>query len=347
VKKAKLWLVVIVLASCLLALGCSQKAENKDDGKLTIGFVYNSLEHPFYQAFQKATQKWCQEYGLELIDMDGKGDPATMSTQIENLVARKVDGIVYCLVDAQSAVADIKYAQDNGVPIISYAIKHGAGAHVPFVGLDEYAAGQQIGEAAAKKFQQVFPGTQAKMVIIREPRLQATEDRANGFIDAFKKVLPDAVVVGEGDGNALREKSMAAMEDLIQSHPEANAGYGINADSALGALAALEGADRGGIDTFLLASHDGSEPEILKLIDPKSSLKIAIANLPQVLSKGCVDTILEVINGTRSGTEDSDVFVPATILDPAVMSIAELQRFLTEEYGSNTDLQAAYDKLTK
>ncbi|MDR2110861.1 MAG: sugar ABC transporter substrate-binding protein [Spirochaetaceae bacterium] len=340
-------LSLVVLTAALLMAGCAKKEEAADDGALTIGFVYNTLEHPFYQAFQRATRKWCQEYGLNLIDLDGKSDPANMSTQIENLVAQKVDGIVYCLVDAQSAVADIKYAQENNIPIISYAIRHGSGAQVPFVGLDEFAAGQQIGEAAAKKFQQVFPGVQAKMLILREPRLQATEDRANGFTDAFKKELPSAVVVGEADGGALRERAMAAMEDLIQSHPEANVGYGINGDSSLGALAALEGAGRGGIDTFLLASHDGSEPEILKLIDPKSSLKISIANLPQVLSKACVDTILDVINGKISATEDVNVYVPATILDPAVLSIADLQRFLTEEYSSNTDLQAAYDQLTK
>ncbi|QGP91966.1 Periplasmic binding protein domain protein [Neomoorella glycerini] len=355
-KNAK-WVLLTLVVALLVALivGCGQKqASNSGTSgpqqaqqtqkKLKIGYIYLTLEHPYYQAHQKWTQKWAKDMGIDLVELDGKMDAGTMTNQIENLVAQKVDGIVYCLVNPASGASDINYAQQNGIPIISFAIKHGNAAKAPFVGIDELTAGKMVGKAAAEKFKQLFPNKKAKIALIRMPGVEATENRANGFVEGFKSVISDATVVAEVDGGGVRDKSMAGMEAIIQAHPELNVVYGINGDSALGALAALEGAGRGTIKTELVVSHDGSEPEILKLINPDSALKVSIANQPKELSKATLDTILEVINKKRDMKNTDNIYVPAKVLEP---DIDKLQQFIKEEYWSTTDLKAEAAKFKK
>ncbi len=61
-----------------------------------------------------------------------------------------------------------------------------------------------------------------------------------------------------------KDKAMAVVEDAIQANPDLNVFFGANGDQGLGALAALEAQGRGTIETEIVISHDGSEPELLK-----------------------------------------------------------------------------------
>ncbi len=60
----------------------------------------------------------------------------------------------------------------------------------------------------------------------------------------MKSHAPDVKLVSRLDGFAVRDKAMAVMEDILQAHPEVNVVFGINDDSALGALAAMEAAGK-------------------------------------------------------------------------------------------------------
>jgi ribose transport system substrate-binding protein len=134
----------------------------------------------------------------------------------------------------------------------------------------------------------------------------------------------------------MRDASLAASEDLILAHPEVNVIYGGNGDAALGALAALQGANRGTVDDVLLVSHDASEPELIELVNPESGLKLSVANLPRELARATIDTTIEVLEGTRPMAEDTDVPIAAEVLTPD--DVEYLNQFVAEQYLSDTDL---------
>lgn len=308
------------------------------DKKLKIGVIYLTAEHPYYQAHAKHTEAYAKEKGIDLAELDGKLDQANMATQMENLVAQKVNGIIYCLLDGKAAAADINAAQKAGIPVITFAIKHDPKlASAPFVGLDEKAAGAKGGEEAGKYFLKNFAGKKAKIAVVEVVGVSASTDRSDGFIAGFKKSIPDAEVVKRLNGEGKKDKAMAVVEDTIQANPDINVWFGANGDQGLGALAALEAHGRGTVKTDLVVSHDGSEPELIKIADPNSALKIANANNPKELAQKTIDTILEMINGKRDIKNTDDILVPTAVITGADMDAA--QKFLKEEFLSNTVLK--------
>ncbi len=317
--------------------GTTQASTQAAEKKLKIGVIYLTAEHPYYQAHAKHTEAYAKEKGIDLVELDGKLDQANMATQMENLIAQKVDGIIYCLLDGKAAAADINAAQEAGIPVITFAIKHDPQlASAPFVGLDEKAAGALGGEKAGEFFKQKHPGEKAKIAVVEVAGVSASTDRSDGFIAGFQKVIPDAEVVKRLNGEGKKDRAMAVTEDAIQASPEINVWFGANGDQGLGALAALEAHGRGTVATDLVVSHDGSEPELLKIADPNSALKIANANNPKELAQKTIDTILEIINGTRDMKNTDDIFVPTAVITGEDMAAA--QKFLKEEFLSDTQL---------
>ena len=161
-------------------------------------------------------------------------------------------------------------------------------AKAPFVKLEEHDIAAEMGEFAVKKWQEFHPGVAVRVGIIDEPSVEYTRvHRAGAFIEGVMKADPTAKVVARLDGMGVRDKSLQAGEDLLQSHPEVNIIYGINNDSALGALAAFEAGGRGkavnGVpQTEIFFGTDGTEAEILKIANPNCSFKVTMALQPKV-----------------------------------------------------------------
>jgi len=282
-------------------------------------------------------QDYAKELGFTLVERDGKFDAAEQASAMEDLIAQKVDGIVFCLADEAASVPAIQEAQQAGIPVVTFAIHHGEEANAPFVGIPEAEATEKAGAEAAKRFHAKFGAdTQALIATVECPATQQVVDRADGFVKGFTTADPKAKVVARVDGKCQRDKALAATEDLLQKNPEVNVIYGGNGDSALGALAALQGAGRGTADDVFLVSHDGSEPELIELVNPKSGLKLAVANRPKALARGTIDTLFEVLQGKLEMDKDKDIGIGAEVLTPD--DIDYLNKFLAEQYLSSTDL---------
>lgn len=306
--------------------------------KLKIGIIYLTAEHPYYQAHAKQTQEYAKEKGFDLVELDGKLDQANMASQMENLIAQKVDGIIYCLLEAKAASADINVAQQAGVPVVTFAIKHDPeSAKAPFVGIPEAVGGAKGGEEAAKLFQKNFPGKAPELFLVDMVGVKPVNDRIDGFVSGFKKLYPDVKIAGRVDGKGTKDAAMTQTEDFLQKNSTANVFYGGNGDMSLGALAALEARGRGTPKTEIVVSHDGSEPEVLKLADPNSALKLCVTNKPKELARAAVDTLLEIIDKKREMTSTDDVMVDAALL--TADNLDEVQVFIKDEYFSKLELK--------
>lgn len=317
------------------AEGCPAAAEALR-GK-TIGVIYLIESHPYYQAHKAWSEDLAQRCGITLNQVDGKADSAVMTTAMEQFIAQQVDGIIFALLDPAAADPVINDALAANIPVVTFAIKHGANAHVPFVGIPEGVATEAAGREAAERFHAAFGAdTPAKMIMVDCPAVAPVVERTDGFLAGFTAVDPNAELLARIDGNCVRADAVTAMEDAIQAHPDVNVVYGGNGDNSLGALAALEGAGLGTSDKVFLTSHDGSEPEVLELVDPTSALKLSVANRPKELSQATFETLGEVLAGTRPRDQDGDVLVEAAVLNPD--DLEALQEFIAYEYRSTTDI---------
>ena len=123
-------------------------------------------------------------------------------------------------------------------------------------------------------------------------------------MEGFRTGYPDFEVVQSVDGGGSRSVSLAACEDLLQAHPEINVMFGINADSALGALDALREINRGTSADSLVASVDGTEADCAELKDPNSALKAGAGNSPRIMAEMAWNLLMQVIRGELPANED-------------------------------------------
>ena len=123
-------------------------------------------------------------------------------------------------------------------------------------------------------------------------RDRSTIDRVRGFLDEIAK-YPEMRVVARPSGDGVRDKAMKAAEDLLQGFPNLAGIFGINDDSALGALAAVESAGRKGI---VIVGYDGI-PEARQAILRGSALKADVVQYPLEIGRTTIETIAKYLSG--------------------------------------------------
>lgn len=350
---------------CGLITGCNEAKKTEDDpesdknqeieiseedldgipkGK---GQIVGKVSFNINEAYHQAECQWFENYanacGYEPIILDGAADAETMINSVQDLISKDAEAIVIQPADNANAEAVVQEAQAAGVPLATFVNQ--ADTTNPHIRLYETPSAEELGAAAAEKWMEWYPDEKIVMAIIDYPASQQVhEERALAFVDGVQSVAPDAEVAVILDGEASRDKSMSCGEDILQSHPEVNMVYGINANSVLGALAAFEAAGRGQAEdgipkTELFVGTDGSEQEAIKIYDPDSSLKLTMALSPKNNAKVHLQTLIKMMDGEIEPTSDYEVEVTDVVMDYWSTSIDDFQAFLTDEYFSTIDLK--------
>ena len=273
--------VILVLAALLL-IGCSQKSPRK-----VIGVSLLTKEHVFYRDLEKGLRSSAATYGYDLVINSGDWDLAKHQAQIENYIVQKVDAIIVCPCDSKGIGPAIQKANVAGIPVFTADIKAEGGKIVSQIASDNIAGGRLAAEFLAK----LLHG-KGEVAIIDQPITQSVIDRVQGFMEEIAK-YPEIRVVARPSGDGVRDKSMKVAEDLLQGFPNLAGIFGINDDSALGALAAIEAAGRKGI---LIVGYDGT-PEARQAILRGSALKGDVVQYPLEIGRITIETIAKHLAG--------------------------------------------------
>lgn len=334
-----------VLLATVLGIGVAGVQSTAAAGKeeLTIGRIELDLAMPYQQADAAAFEAYGEEMGVKTVVLDGKSSPETISSSMEDLIAKQVDGIIVQTNDGEALSPFVEQAQEAGIPVLTFV--NASSIPGPNGYLAEYDLSYELGAATAKRWLEFHPDEPVKVATLGIPAAPVVEkDRCDAFIEGVKSVAEDAEVVARLDSAGVRDQAVSAAEDLLQSHPEVNIVFGVNGDAALGGIAAFEAAGRGtAVDgvpqTEIFASVDGSEQELLKLADPNSSLKMCMALTPKDFAQQLMDIMLDCINGEIDWKQKQDINMYDTMFDYWNNDIQDLQTFLDEQYQSKIDIK--------
>jgi ribose transport system substrate-binding protein len=224
---------------------------------------------------------------FQLIINSGDWDLARHQAQIENYIVQKVDAIIVCPVDSKGIAPAIQKANAAGIPVFTADIKAEGGKIVSQIASDNVAGGRLAAQYLAK----LLSG-KGEVAIIDQPVTQSVIDRVSGFLEEIAK-HPEIRVVARPSGDGVRDKAMKAAEDLLQGFPRLAGIFGINDDSALGALAAVEAAGRKDI---LIVGYDGI-PEARQAILRGSALKADVVQYPLEIGRITIETIAKHLAG--------------------------------------------------
>jgi len=342
-------LLALVVAVGIVS-GCGIRKGSSKSGKIVIGKVPITLNSAVHQSDDKWEAQYLKEkYGADFIDIDGKADATVTDTAVEDLIAKKVSGIIINPAVPASINEKVKEAKAAGIPVITYYMTP-TEEKIPYIRVNEASTSKIMGEEAAKKWKELYPNKPIKIGIIEfltNPQIMAM--RSIPFIAGVKEVDPSAVVVSELDGNGDTQKSLAAAQDMLQSHPEVNIIYGTSSNSSLPILSAFQAAGRGkAVDgkplTEIICGTDATEAELLQLINPTSSLKFTQGMTPHENAIVEDDTMMKVIQGKLSDDKQTIIDVHDKSFDYYIDSVKSITDWLNSEYFMNVDLQAELDR---
>jgi len=224
--------IMLVITIIFLFVSCSKKEESKSIK--TIGVTLLTRAHVFYRDLEEGLRSEAEKKGYKLIITAGDFDLGKQSNQIEDFITQKVDAIIVCPVDSRGVGPAIRKANEAKIPVFTADIASQEGEVVSHIASDNVAGGRLAGEYLAK----VLNG-KGKVAIIGQPTVTSVLDRTQGFKDAIAK-YPDIKIVADLNAEGVRDKAMQITSDVLQAHPDLNGIFGINDDSALGALDAVQ-----------------------------------------------------------------------------------------------------------
>lgn len=271
----------------------------------TIGLTLIDGPNPHCQTLEKGVREVVERNGDQLIVLDPGFDAVKQLQNIEDLISRKVDGIVIETVDGQALTSALNDAKAAGIPVVANDQMVDADELVISQTVsDNHQAGALAGEELVKKI-----GGKGKVIILNFVG-SAAKAREDGFREVVAK-YPDIEIVGVADGNGLIDKSNAATENLMQANPQIDGVMGINDQSAMGALAAFEAAGR--LDSVAIVAVDGA-PEAIQFVKDGKMLA-TVKQDPYNLGKLSTEDLYTALGG---GTvEKRMTYVPVTLINSA------------------------------
>jgi ribose transport system substrate-binding protein len=295
--------LTIVIASGLLFSSCGKEAPK---GK-TIGVSLLTRAHLFYRDLESGLRVQADSNKYELIVTAAEFDLGKQTSQIEDFIARKVDAIVVCPVDSRGIGAAIKKANEARIPVFTADIAAQESDVISHIASDNVAGGRLAGEYLANLL-----GKKGTVGIINQPAITSVLDRVQGFREAIGK-YPDMTIVADVNGQGVRDMGMRAASDLFQAHPDINGIFGINDDSALGALDAARQSRRMNV---AIIGYDATPPAVDAIVKD-TQLKADVIQYPAKIGATTINVIRDFFAGKKV---DPVVPVEVGIVDKAALS---------------------------
>lgn len=151
IRIVRIELVLVVLLVSVTAPGQAVIVNNLPPKPFTIAFVPKSLDNPIFLDTLEAAQKKAYELGVRLEWVA----PFTTSTEeqikvVNNLIRRKVDGIIISANDPGALKGVINRAVQNGIAVATFDSDVPGSDRLFYVGTDNKKAGYELGKALVK-----------------------------------------------------------------------------------------------------------------------------------------------------------------------------------------------------
>jgi len=282
--------------ACALALGLSVAAcSNGSSGTATktIGVSIQNREAQFYQDMESGMQAEAAKNGYKLIVVDANRDNATQQSQVEDFISNKVDAIVLTPYDSTAIGSAIVEANKANIPVFTADIASTSkqGTVVSHIASDNVQGGGQAGQLICAAV-----GKSGSIAILDEPEVTSVQDRVKGFKAAIAAGCPGVKIVADVDAGGERAKADSSMGDVLQSNKDVKGVFGINDDSALGALSAIKAAGLNG--KIAVVGYDAG-PEARTAIKAGDMYGDAI-QYPQQIGSLTIDTIRDFFAGKKT-----------------------------------------------
>lgn len=233
--------------------GCGQSNDMQDinEDRPKVVAVVKAMDSLHWLSVKEGLEQAAEKYNVDLNILwpEEEDDTETQKRIIQDAIAAKPDALILAPCDSAGTQEFVDKIDVNTTQLF-FMDEEGEGkAEVPFVGSDNYLAG----ELAAEKLADILPEGAKVAVIAGSQKQQAHFKRASGFKDYIEKNTSLKMMeLKEVQGTTL-SGGREAMKEILEEDPEI---AGVFCASAMLVMGALEENEASGREEIMLIGMD-------------------------------------------------------------------------------------------
>jgi ABC-type sugar transport system substrate-binding protein len=213
---------------------------------------------------------------VEVLTTNADGDVEKLTSDIEDLIAQDVDGIVLSAAWIEAAPAAMQAIAASGVPVVMVDRLLKGSDYTSWIGPDNYAIGEQTGEFIVEQL-----GGAGKLGVIRGGPADNSIglDRTNGMLSEVEGSGIEVITYPDFAGWSTDGGFLAA-ETLLAQNPDLNGIFCENDSMCLGAQKVIE--DQGLVGQVSVFGVDGPKEALVEIMDGSVYKSTGLNNSDQI-----------------------------------------------------------------
>lgn len=283
--------IAVVLAALVVAPSLMLA---QDDDTIRIGMVNFTLCCAYFIGMSDAVEQEAAVYpNIEVLVTDANGDAEKLTSDVEDVLAQGVDGIIISGGPLEAAPAALDAIEAAGVPVVLVDRLLQGENYTSWIGPDNFLIGQQVGQYIAERL-----GGEGLVVILRGGPADNSIglNRTNGVTSQFEgtnitvEMAPDFGGWSEDGGFTL-------MENMLTRFDQIDAVFCENDSMCLGAQRAIE--DAGRSDEMFITGVDGQKEALLQILNGTNYAATGLNNSDQI-GRAAFHRLMAILAGAEA-----------------------------------------------
>lgn len=270
-----------------------------------IGMANFSQCCPYFIGMNTAVIAESKMYpNVEILSTDANGDAAKLNSDIEDLIAKKVDGVIISGAWLEQLPAAMDSLKKAGIPVVLVDRQWKEGYN-SYVGPNNFTIGQQDGQVIVDKL-----GGKGILVMIKGGPADNSIglNRTKGVLDIVGKATGITVITAPNFGDWSADGGLKQMENLLVANPKIDAVFCENDSMCLGAQRAI--ADAGRTSEMFLCGVDGEKAALKQIIDKTNYTCTGLNNSDQIGRLG-FNRLMLILGGA---VPPKDTYLPSPLI---------------------------------
>jgi ribose transport system substrate-binding protein len=293
---------------CLFGLLASAGPSFGQAKETRIGIVTLQMKAPYFIAMVRALEAEGATYkNVKTFVADGGGDVAKVSADIEDLLAKGVDGLIMNISPLEALPGPMASIKKAGKPLVLVNRRLKGGEYDAWIGVDNFNTAAGVGEYIVRRM-----GGKGVLLMMRGgPEDNSTGNARRDGVLSKVKTTSIKVIIAPEFGKWTEDGGIRVMEDMLAKHKEIDAVFCEGDVMCLGAQKAI--ADAGRSKQILIFGFDGQKAAIEQIM--KDSNFVATGqNSADMIAKIGFKTMMDLLAGKKPAQKDSSP--PVVVITP-------------------------------
>jgi len=297
---------ILVLLACLGGLAGLNGPSHAQAKEVTIGVVTLQMRAPYFVAMVRALEAEGAQRKVKVLVADGGGDVAKVSSDIEDLLAKGVDGLIMNISPLEALPGPMAAIKKAGKPVVLVNRKLRGGEYDAWIGVDNYNTAAGVGEYIVKRM-----GGKGTLLMVRGgPEDNSTGNaRRDGVLAKVQGTAIKTIIAPEF-GKWTEDGGLRLTEDMLAKHRDIDGIFCEGDAMCLGAQRAVADARR--TAQIVIFGFDGQKAVIEQIM--KGSNFVATGqNSVDTIAKLGFTRMMDLLAGKKV---EKDTSTPVVVITP-------------------------------